>query len=83
LLLHFRDRLADFLDVDHGLDLLAQQAQVDDARRLSYRQYMAAFEANSPMFYRGRLWPLTDLPRLGRRGMRRVWRYLNARSMEP
>src|SRR4029077_4210783 len=68
LLLRFRPRLSKVVDVDRSLDLLAEQAQVDHWRKLSYSTYMAAFESNSRMFYRSRLWPLSEGPRLVRKG---------------
>ena len=71
-LLNYRAILATLFDVDHCLDLLACQAQIDVARPLPYREYMAAFEANSPMFYRGKFWPLSDSLRLARQGLRRL-----------
>jgi hypothetical protein len=72
VLVRFRARLSKIVDVDRSLDLLADQAQVDSWRHFSYRSYMAAFEANSPMFYRSRLWPLSEGPRFVRRGFRMV-----------
>jgi len=52
LLLGLRNRLATVFDIDAGLDLLAAQTQVGVKRPLSYRDYMAKFEADSPSFYR-------------------------------
>ena len=52
LLLAKRDTLASLFDVDTGLDLLAAQTQTQHNRPLSYREYMATFEADSPGFYR-------------------------------
>src|SRR5260370_17881821 len=72
LLVRFRTRLSKVLDVDRSLDLLAEQAQADRWRHLSYRSYMAAFESNSPMFYRRRLWPFSGGSGLLRRGLRMV-----------
>jgi hypothetical protein len=51
LLLARRQKLADLLDVDQGLDLLAAQTQ-SRRRPLSYRAYMATFEADMAQFYR-------------------------------
>jgi hypothetical protein len=51
LLLAFRARLAPLVDVDAALDLLAAQAQPGVAQPLSYRDYMAAFEADQASFY--------------------------------
>jgi hypothetical protein len=47
-----RETLAPLLDIDAGLDLLAAQTQAGRRRPLSYRAYMATFEADSPSFYR-------------------------------
>jgi len=47
VLVTFRDRLESLLDVDHGLDLLAAQAQDGNGSPLSYRDYVAAFEKQS------------------------------------
>ena len=52
LLIGRRDTLASLLDIDAGLDLLAAQMQTARRRPLSYREYMATFEADSPTFYR-------------------------------
>ena len=52
LLVGRREMLARLLDVDAGLDLLAAQTQKNRRRPLSYRDYMATFEADSPAFYR-------------------------------
>jgi hypothetical protein len=79
LLLRFRPRLSNVVDVDRSLDLLAEQAQADRFRNLPYRTYMAAFEANSPMFYRSRFWPLSEGPRFVRRGFRLVAERLSRR----
>jgi hypothetical protein len=51
LLTKRRGELAGF-DIEHGLDLLAAQAQPDRARKLDYRQYMQGFEADAARFYR-------------------------------
>jgi hypothetical protein len=51
LLLTHRERLRALLDVDVLLDLLCEEAQPDRYPRLSYRNYMAAFERDDPMFY--------------------------------
>jgi hypothetical protein len=50
VLIKFRDRIADTFDVQMGLDLLAAQAQ-PDSPKVSYGQYMAAFERDGPYFY--------------------------------
>jgi hypothetical protein len=52
LMLGKRQRLAPVIDVDRGLDLLAAQTQAGGSQPLSYRDYMAKFEADSPYFYR-------------------------------
>jgi hypothetical protein len=51
ILLAFRTRLASLLDIDAALDLLAAQAQPGNEQPLSYRNYMARFEADSADFY--------------------------------
>lgn len=51
ILLTFRDRLKPYFDVDAALDLLAAQTQLGVKRPLSYREYMARFEEDAPMFY--------------------------------
>jgi hypothetical protein len=51
ILIRFRDRLQGVFDVDAGLDLLAAQAQPDIEQPLSYKDYIASFEANAPQFY--------------------------------
>lgn len=50
ILLKFRPLLEGLLDVDGGLDLLAAQAQGDPPDPVSYRDYIAAFEAGDPQF---------------------------------
>jgi hypothetical protein len=52
LLLARREMLAPLVDIDAALDLLAAQTQSNRRRPLSYRDYMATFEADSPAFYR-------------------------------
>ncbi len=51
ILVRFRERLAGQIDVDRGLDLLAAEMQAGVEKPLSYRDYIAAFEADSPLFY--------------------------------
>ena len=51
ILLTHRDRLDALIDVPKALDLLAAQVQADSTRKLSYVKYMAAYEADSPLFY--------------------------------
>jgi len=52
LLLGRRKTLESLLDIEAGLDLLAAQTQTQRRRPLSYRDYMATFEADAPSFYR-------------------------------
>ncbi len=47
----FRDRLSRLCDVDHLLDLLAEQAQGPEGQRLSYRELLERFEAGDDMFF--------------------------------
>jgi Methyltransferase FkbM domain len=68
LLLARRDKLAALFHVDAGLDLLAAQTQSERRRPLSYRDYMATFEADLPRFYR----PEGPIPLLER--LRSAWR---------
>jgi hypothetical protein len=51
ILLAYRDRIAQLCDVDAFLDVLAAQAQEGLPSRLSYRDYIAQFEADADMFY--------------------------------
>lgn len=51
ILTKFRVRLADQLDVGAGLELLAVQAQPGTERPLSYKDYIASFEADAKEFY--------------------------------
>jgi hypothetical protein len=56
ILVTYRERLSTTLDIDKALDLLAAQTQYADGEKdeveiLSYRDYMAAFAADSPEFY--------------------------------
>ncbi len=51
LLVHFRHKLEGTLDIDACLDLLAAQAQPGAEQPLSYKDYLSAFDANSPSFY--------------------------------
>jgi len=50
----FRDRLSRLCDVDHLLDLLAEQAQGPEGQRLSYRELLERFEAQDDMFFSAR-----------------------------
>ncbi len=49
--LTYRDRLRALLDIDTALDLLCSEAQNRRQPLLSYRDYIAAFERDDPMFY--------------------------------
>lgn len=51
LLLKYRDRMSPLLNVEEALDVLCAEAQGGGAKALSYRDYMAAFERDDPMFY--------------------------------
>jgi Methyltransferase FkbM domain len=68
LLLARRDVLAPVFDIDPGLDALAAQTQTQRSRPLSYRDYMATFEADAPGFYR----PEGPIPMWER--LRSAWR---------
>ncbi len=57
VLVTFRERLRPLFDVDRALDLLAIQAQPEERRPLSYRDYMALFAIDSPRFYSPPLMP--------------------------
>ena len=47
VLVRFRGRLDCLVNIDHGLDLLADQVQPENARKLTYRDYIAEFERQS------------------------------------
>lgn len=51
LVVRFADRLSGLLSADEVLEMLVQQVQKDSDTKLSYRDYMAAFESDDPMFY--------------------------------
>jgi FkbM family methyltransferase len=51
ILLHYRDALQLFLDVQAGLDTLTGQCLRDDEARLSYAEYSAQFDADDRRFY--------------------------------
>jgi hypothetical protein len=68
LLLARRERLARLLDIEAGLDQLAAQTQPQRRRPLSYRDYMATFEADAASFYR----PEGPIPAWER--LRSAWR---------
>ncbi len=51
LLFVFRNRLADLMDIDRSLDMLAAQIQPGTRTPMSYKAYLAAFESDCPYFY--------------------------------
>lgn len=51
ILVRHRPRLADRIDVDHALDLLAAQVQAGGEQILPYPDYLAAFEKESLAFF--------------------------------
>lgn len=51
ILVDLRHSLHGIIDVDVGLELLAGQAQADAHAALSYKDYIAAFEAGSARFF--------------------------------
>jgi hypothetical protein len=61
ILVTFRDRLGSLLDVDHGLNLLAAQAQPGRCDPLQYRDYIAIFEQES--YASGGVYTQTALPK--------------------
>ena len=52
LLTRNRVILAPLFGVDKGLDLLAAQVQPQHSHKLSYAEYIKAFETDAPWFYR-------------------------------
>src|SRR5262249_9703062 len=69
---------SDLFDVDRALDLLAAQIQPPGRRPLSYRAYMATFEADVATFYRPE-GPVSPWERL-----RSAWRgYWHPRERRP
>lgn len=52
-LLTYREQLSGLLDVDHVLELLCAEAQRNGTSRLTYQEYMAAFDRDEAMFYPG------------------------------
>jgi FkbM family methyltransferase len=70
LLLARRDALASLVDVDRLLDLLTPPLQ---GKRVSYREYVAAFEREPTAFYPGE-------PRLGQRVRRAAFELLGPES---
>ncbi|HYX00924.1 MAG TPA: FkbM family methyltransferase [Reyranella sp.] len=78
LLLARREKFSDLFDVDRALDLLAAQIQATGRRPLSYRAYMATFEADLATFYRPE-GPVSPWERL-----RSAWRgYWHPRERRP
>jgi hypothetical protein len=55
VLVTYRLRLQSLIDVDRGLDLLVMETELGAATAMSYKELMAAFEANREMFYPGGL----------------------------
>ena len=53
VLLTHRQRIGDLLDVDYLLDILCTEAQGNRQPRLSYPEYMAAFQRDEALFYSG------------------------------
>lgn len=51
ILIAFRPRLRDLIDIDTGLELLAIQAQPNTESPLSYNDYITAFVSNAAQFY--------------------------------
>jgi hypothetical protein len=52
MLIVHRQRLSALIDVDHGLDLLAEEIQQDNSGApMAYRDYIRAFEAEDPTFF--------------------------------
>lgn len=49
----FRTRLEQLLDTERLLDLLAEAIQKDRPSKLTYSEYLAAFDRDDPSFYRG------------------------------
>jgi hypothetical protein len=78
LIIARREILAPLFDVDTGLDLLAAQTQAHRRHPLSYRAYMASFEADSPSLYR----PEGPVPTWER--LKSAWRgYWHPREKRP
>jgi hypothetical protein len=55
VLVTYRLRLQSLIDVDRGLNLLVMETELGAATAMSYKELMAAFEANQKMFYPGGL----------------------------
>jgi hypothetical protein len=51
ILIVHRKRLTTLLDVDHALDLLAEEIQPDDKIATGYRKYIEAFESEDARFF--------------------------------
>lgn len=54
VLVAHRQRLSALLDVDEALDVLCAEAQGGGESRLSYQEYLAAFQRDESLFYAGR-----------------------------
>ena len=51
LLLAYPDKLGTVIDVQNGLEMLARQTQGEVEPALSYAEYIASYEADTPAFY--------------------------------
>lgn len=80
VVLTHRHRLAVLLDPDRLLDLLCAEAQGDQEPKLSYADYIAAFEKDDPRFYpqpSGAEHGSPPVPLAPpERTLRRIWRHL-------
>lgn len=56
LLLEYRAKLGQLLDIDLGLELLSGQAQADTEKARPYADYIAAFEAGEASFFPSQRW---------------------------
>jgi Methyltransferase FkbM domain len=87
VVLTHRHRLAALLDPDGLLDLLCTEAQGDQEPKLSYPDYIAAFEQDDPRFYSrlsGADHGSPSLPAASReRALRRAWRTLPSWLQRP
>jgi len=98
VVLTHRDRLAALLNPDHLLDLLSAEVQGDQEPKLSYADYIAAFERDDERFYslpprvEQRLAPADDRQQVPRadvpaappeRALRRAWRALPSWLQRP
>jgi FkbM family methyltransferase len=76
IVLRFDPTLARLCDTEHLLDLLAAQAQGPFRRRpLTYREYMARFEAQDPMFFPATSRMRRGLSRVLKRSVHSWWRF--------